>query len=71
MVWIIVGLCLIGMYKSVKGYLGCMKANAFGPAIDQFILLIIFVTISIIVLKVANDYSIQQHFEFNGIQIAF
>ncbi len=55
--WWIIAICLIGIYKSWKGYLGCIKSSALKPAFDMLLITLLFIVILVIELY-TNSHNI-------------
>lgn len=62
MFWLIIVLCLIGMYKGYNAFIGCIKSSAFVPAMNMLLMTILFLSLLIITLYVVRNYNIEKKF---------
>lgn len=60
--WLIVAICLLGIYKSYNAYWGCIKSDAVVPALNMFLLMILFLSLLGITLYVVDNYNIEKKF---------
>ena len=62
MFWLVIVLCLIGMYKGFQAFNGCIKSSAFIPAMNMLIMTILFIVIALTNLYILREYDINKKF---------
>jgi len=55
---VVVGICLLGIYKGWEAFNGCIKSSAFIPAMNMLLMTILFLSLLIITLYVVRNYNI-------------
>lgn len=65
MLWVIVVLCLIGIYKGWNAFNGCIKADALVPAANMLIMTILFLITALMSIWVMKEYNIDKKFIIN------
>lgn len=60
--WIIVGICLLGMYKGWQAFNGCVKSSAFEPAFNMLLMTILFLSLLVITTYVVRNYNITEKY---------
>jgi hypothetical protein len=62
MFWLVIVLCLIGIYKGWNAFSGCVKSSAFIPAMNMLIMTILFLVIALTNLYILREYDINKKF---------
>lgn len=57
--WLVIVLCLIGIYKGYNAFIGCIKSSAFVPAVNMLLMTILFLVIALINLYILRNYNIE------------
>jgi hypothetical protein len=62
LLYIVPIICLLGMYKGYKAWIGCIKASAFEPAFNMLLMTILFLSLLIITTYVVRNYNIEKKY---------
>lgn len=62
MFWLVIVLCLIGMFKGWNAFNGCIKSSAFVPAMNMLLMTILFLVIALTNLYILREYDINKKF---------
>lgn len=62
MTWLVIVLCIIGLFKSWEAFNGCIKSSAFVPAMNMLLMNILFLSLLVITLYVVRNYNIEKKF---------
>lgn len=62
MLWLIIVLCLIGIKKGIDAWFGCIKSDALIPALNMFLMTLLFTAVIMISLYIMMNYNITEKF---------